>query len=75
MNKVKVLPGTLDQLESLKENSQSFINTDDDPLENQIWIDDIAALDNAIEIIKDYQHQKGKYIQARTSSDVQAKEQ
>lgn len=38
MNKVKVLHDTISQLESLKENSQSFINSEaEDPEENKIW--------------------------------------
>lgn len=63
MKEVKVLPDTISQLESLKENSQSFI-VPDKPLESQIWVDDIAALDNAIEIIKSYQDKTFKPGQA-----------
>ena len=54
MKKVKVLPETIQQLESLKENSLSFVN-DKECDDDQIWRDDIVALDNAIEIIKAYQ--------------------
>lgn len=44
MNKKEII----EQLESLKDNSRSFIENDD----NEIWWDDIMALDYAIKKIK-----------------------
>ena len=38
------------QLESLKDNSRSFIE-EDEP--DSVWVQDVAALDEAIKIIKD----------------------
>jgi hypothetical protein len=53
MKRVKVLPGTISQLESLKDNAQSFMHPDGS--HDQVWDDDMTALDNAIEIIGAYQ--------------------
>lgn len=41
----------LSQMESLKQNSQSFITEDSDP----IWQADVEALDEAMDIIADYE--------------------
>jgi hypothetical protein len=53
MKRVKVLPGTISQLESLKDNAQSFMQ--EDGSHDQVWDDDMTALDNAIDIIEAYQ--------------------
>ena len=50
MEKEKVL----EQLESIKDNSQSFISESNDEEDNQIWRDDLIALDIAIELVKKY---------------------
>lgn len=41
----------IQQMESLKENSQSFITDDSDP----VWREDVEALDEAMDIIADYE--------------------
>ena len=41
----------ISQLESLKENSQSFLEKDEP---GSVWADDIKALDEAMDIIHDY---------------------
>ena len=45
----------ISQLESLKENSQSFFE-DSDP--DSVWEHDIMALDAAIALIREYPHMK-----------------
>lgn len=43
----------MEQLQSLKDNSQSFVEKDKD--HSKIWEDDIKALDEAMDIIYDYE--------------------
>jgi hypothetical protein len=44
----KLKPNTIEQLRSLIDNSKSFITNKDDC---DIWVDDVEALKNAIEIL------------------------
>lgn len=55
MSKIVLFPNTLSQLEAIKHHAKSSLSGDH--LEDQIWLEDITAINNAIEIIKAYQNQ------------------
>lgn len=49
------MANTLTQLRDIKYNSESLIMGDRNDPDNRIWVNDVKALDNAIEIIEGWQ--------------------
>lgn len=58
MNKIVLFPNTLSQLEAIKYHAKNSLSGNE--LEDQIWLEDIAAINNAVDIIKAYQNQASK---------------
>jgi len=66
----------IEQLESLKDNSQSMISESDTKSDNQIWIDDVEQLACAIsliEVLKNNQDDLSKCIELLSLDGVGSK--